>query len=756
MSGVIYPVVGQMVASRYLDFQQDIFSEKFNGLKMNAYMIPVLLAGYLAGPGKIEGAWKSGANQYFLAKDWLGFSDEKKKTSFLMPSLDALDSPGESSASLPSDLYWWTTAKPLYSEEEVESYLADPRQWFEKYPSILENSRLFSVPTGLQVGNRLRLSQAADDVVFLTNKATPKTRNLTGAGTTIVNGNVQSQSVNRVKISVPDDGVALTDQLTFRATTAASTASATTKGISHTTSTTVGASFKAAMGLIPGADLGVNASVEHGTTVNTSTTGTQTSSIDLTQSNAISVTVQPGQSIVAEQTYLQQTTSIPFQAPVQITGDVSAAVNSSKYITGYFGGAVSADKALNAAKNYGYFPSSLIDSKASGSGAVTVLAEGEITNVNVGMFEATDYKAKSSVVFYSSPAVSGGSASRVDARKVLNRADAGHAFDAPVLSREQVATKRKAIADLPVATVNDVERRVGLYYSPHQHVVLGGDLAGGDLADLIYMSSPGQTAYSFGGNDRVYGSVHRDHMYLGGGHDDVKAFAGNDLIVSYAGAHSIDAGDGDDRLALFLGSHDAAMGVHSLSLGQGADQVELHKESGQITSMVVEIEDFSVDDRLDLHGFDSITGEIQAGSLYLKEGDQFFAKITGFTGSLPESVGRDQLIEHALLNAKSYGFEPFADHSTQTVMNQMATGQVLSDFTPVTRYSSLKNSKSSLRGALKVISESLDLNSKSFVREGLMSRKDFDTMSDLVDHLLCKNHGHLSEGSRISELVNWF
>jgi hypothetical protein len=736
-----------MVASHYLDFQGDIFSGKYNGLKMNAYTIPVLGTGYLAGPSEIDGAWRSGADQYFSAQDWLGFSDEKKKKSFLMPSLGELDSPGESSASLPSHLYWWTVPSPLYSEEEVESYLADPSQWTENHPSIFySNSRFFSVPTGLQVGNSLKLSQSADDVVFLTNKATPKTRNLRGSGTTIVNGNVQSQSVNMVKISVPDDGVALTDQLTFRATTAASTASATTKGISHTTSRTVGASFKAAMGLIPGADLGVNASVEHGTTVNTSTTGTQTSSIDLTQSNAISVTVQPGQSIVAEQTYLRQTTSIPFQAPVQITGDVSAAVNPSKHITGYFGGAISAEKALNAAKNYGYFPSSLIDREASGSGAVTVLAEGEITNVNVGMFEATDYKAKSSVVVYSSP---------VHASKVINGSDAGHASDDPVLSREQVAAKRKDFADLPIATVNDVERRVGLYYSPHQVADLGGDLAGGDLADLIYMSSPGQTAYSFGGNDRVYGSVHRDHIYLGDGHDDVKAFAGNDLIVSYGGAHSIDSGDGDDRLALFLGSHDAAMGVHSLRLGQGADQVELNKESGQITSMVVEIEDFSVDDRIDFHGFDSITGEIDAGSLYLKEGDQFFAKITGFTGSLPESVGRDQLIEHALLNAKSYGFKPFAGHSTATVMNQMATDQILAGVNPVTSYSSLKNSKSALSGALKVIAESLDMSSKSLISEGLSSRKDFDTMRDLVDHLLSQDHGGLSQSSKISELVNW-
>ena len=750
MSGVIYPVVGQMVASRYLDFQSDIFGGKYNGLKMNTYKIPDGSFAIVDGPGEIVGAWKhgDGDNQYFSAKDWLSFSDEKKKDSFLMPSLDKLDSPGEGSASLPSNLYWWNVPTFLYSEEEVESYLADPSQWNKKHPSIFYfNSRFFSVPTGLQVGNSLKLIQAADDVVFLTNKATPKTRNLQGSGATIVNGNVQSQSVNMVKISVPDDGVALTDQLTFRATTAASTASATTKGVSHTTSRTVGASFKAAMGLIPGADLGVNASVEHGTTVNTSTTGTQTSSIDLTQSNAISVTVQPGQSIVAEQTYLQQTTSIPFQAPVQISGDVSAAVNSSKFITGYFGGDVSAEKALNVAKNYGYFPSSLIDNKAGDSGAVTVLAEGEITNVNVGMFEATDHKAKSSVVVYSSP---------VHASKAMIRSDAGHAFEAPVLSREQIATKRKDIADLPVATINDVERRVGLYYSPDQNVNLGGDLAGGDLADLIYMNNPGQTAYSFGGNDRVYGSVHHDHMYLGDGHDEVKGFAGNDLIVSYAGAHSIDAGDGDDRLALFLGLHDAAMGVHSLSLGQGADQVELSKEGGQITSMVVEIEDFSVVDRINFHGFDSITGEIDAGSLYLKEGDQFFAKITGFTGSLPESVGRDQLIEHALLNAKSYGFEPFADHSTATVMSQMATSQILADNNPVTNYSNLKKSKSSLRGALKVISESLDLSSKSFVREGLSSRKDFDAMSDLVDHLLCQDRGNFSEGSKISELVNWF
>jgi len=768
-TGIVYPIVSQMLASEYMNLMDQVFGGNGSPLEIESSEFIGLVAVPFSGPvvGMVAFQSNAGPNPVILGEDWINDPIDVQKSSLWMPSFE-----GEALLS-PPGLLWWSVPSGG-SQSNVEAYLKSPATHFPPAVYALglygQAYDQYTADIAPFVVSELVLSQNAEDVLFVTSAAASQNLTQTGKGQTIENGVVQSSAINKVTIFVPKDGVPLTDTLSFTADATASTSSSTTSGVSNTSSISVGASLQ--LGIKDVASLGVNASLQQSTTVNTSTTTSSTQSVSLTQSNSITITVKPGQSILAEQTYLQQTTSIPFEAPVELTGNVVAEIDANPNSSSGSRGALSSmgsddispASALNlASTTYGYFPASIIQSSGtdSSAGTATVLTEGEVTNVNVGEFLATDEKtaapssdatAISTVKVYSTPSTSFSPASALQRAKPVS---AAAVLSTALLTPEQVLAKKVSSAALPTVEIDGVESSVGLYYTPDSD--WGDHLAGGDLDDLIYMTRDGQIAYTHAGNDRVIGSESGDRIYLGDGNDQVEASEGKDEIVSRSGAHLIDGGQGDDRIELFLGRHQDDLGVHTLITGAGQDQVHLHKEDREFTSVVAWFKDFSAEDRLKLHGFDDVTGEIIAGSLYLKENDRFFSKFQGYAGGVSLSNGRSDVIEHALLNARAYGEDVLNQASLQGVVNHMATHTLLKGMDPLSDYSELRESKSDVYETLVVIADLFDIDSmQSFLRRGVSLRDDFSTITDLVDHLLTKDPRLAGDGATVSDLVGWW
>ena len=123
-------------------------------------------------------------------------------------------------------------------------------------------------------------------------------------------------------------------------------------------------------------------------------------------------------------------------------------------------------------------------------------------------------------------------------------------------------------------------------------------LAGADTFDL---STDGDRAYGYNGNDTMNGNDGDDVLYGGNGNDSLAGGIGNDVLRGDAGNDFVEGGDGDDILT-------GGTGVDTMEGGVGADQFVFDdKQSGKGTK-ADHITDFEVGvDTIDLHLIDANT-----------------------------------------------------------------------------------------------------------------------------------------------------
>ena len=595
------------------------------------------------------------------------------------------------------------------------------------------NLDTFRVLFGARVKNDYALD--LENLSILTPAASIKNSTLVGQGSVYENGSIQDNTaINQVVIDIPKDGVAITDTLEFVTTATTSTSTTTTNGISDTSSQNIGLKLSDALKVIPGVNLELDMSTSKSASVDISSTKAQIDSKSVTQSNSITVTVQPGQSILAEQKYTQQEITIPFSLPAKITGNSTVDIDlwnnrsdfkpSFSYSQNYSGSDV-----LEFADYYGYIPILFSDLPAG-----TVLAKGEITNVGVGLFTATDSAYKQKVSIYSSP-----TDNESQAFKKYSVDSPGKFSESKFLTREETYRRRISYDQLPSVLVNAELKKVGLYYSDEDYKSTNSStyhLGGSDLDDIIYMALKGQSAYSFGGDDRIYGSVHDDNIYLDGGLDFAQGGEGNDTITSYSGVHSIDSGFGADTINIYLDDQEGNLGAHLINLGNGNDVLSFFKNDREINSIAAVVNDFSSEDLIYLHDFDDLSGEVIAGSFYLKENNQFVFKFANYCGSLDPASTRGDLIEYALLNAGSINFNPSFSGSAQDVFNNMVADELLRNLDPLTQYSDLLKNEDMLVQALDSIAIGLDLDNKNFLSVGLDAASQFSSISTLTSHVI--------------------
>ena len=665
--------------------------------------------------------------------DFLATSEGQKSNSVIMNALNenTLD-------------YLWGVPEGWTQSEVIN-------RMFYSHTNNLKNFQVAFYP---KIENNYALNLA--DLSILTDASSIRNKTLVGDGSVYVNGMLQSgTAINQVLIAPKKDGVAITDTLTFSTTATASTSTSTTRGVSSASSQSIGLKLSDALQSLPGANLELDMSTSKSASVNISSTKAQINSKSYTQSNSITVKVEPGQSILAEQTYTQQEITIPFSLPATITGSSTVDINlwskglspllysppAFKYSNSYSGRDV-----LKFADYDGYIPV-LASNLATGS----VLAEGEITNVNVGLFEATDSRYKKNISVYSSPSIV-----NTQALNRLSLDDSGESTESKVLTREDTLSRRIAHNQLPTVLINGKQETVGVYYSAEDSQstsVSPYHLGGSDLDDIINMTLKGQSAYSYGGDDRIYGSRFNDKIYLDGGLDLAQGGEGDDTITSYSGAHLIDSGSGSDTINIHLDKQEDSLGAHEINLGHGNDILSIFKNNRELDSIIAVVNDFSSADSIHLNGFDNLTGEVIAGSLYFKENDQFISKLANYSGSFDPASTRGELIEYSLLNAGSINFDPSFSGTCQDVVNKMATAQILHQLDPLTEYSDLLVNKNTLNQSLNAIAIALDLDSKKFLSAGLDSADQFNSISTLTSHVIQSVIGNKDTG--IMDYIAW-
>ncbi len=587
------------------------------------------------------------------------------------------------------------------------------------------------------------LTQDANDFSLLAPALLIQNKHVVGNGKVTENG-VDVSNIDQVVIAPSKGGVAIQDTLTFTTTATASTSVSTTRGISQTSSQKIGITLSDAIKSLPGVNLGMDLSTANSATVNTSSTEAQTVSKSISQSNSITLKVEPGMSVLAEQKYLTQEIAIPFLLPATINGEATANINI--YDQPRRSWDYTSSLALNTAASFGLIPPSPLGAYGS-----SFNSSGEVKNVEVGYFEATDSPYKQKISVYSSPSIV-----NPQALKKLSMENSGESTGSKVLTREDTFSKRVAHDQLPTVLINGKQETVGLYYSAEDDQPTSTSsyhLGGSYLDDIINMTLKGQSAYSYGGNDRVYGSRFNDKIYLDGGLDQAQGGEGDDTITSYSGAHLIDSGSGSDTINIHLDKQEDNLGAHEINLGHGNDVLSVFKNNREINSIIAVVNDFSSADSIHLNGFDDLTGEVIAGSLYLKESDQFILKLASYSGSFDSSGTREELIEYSLLNAGLIDFDPGFSGSCQDVVDKMATAQVLHHLDSLTEYSDLIKNQNMLNQSLDAIAIALDFDSKKFLSAGLDSAGQFSSISALTSHVIQSVIGNDDVG--ISDYIEW-
>ena len=348
----------------------------------------------------------------------------------------------------------------------------------------------------------------------------------------------------------------ITQTVTFEASETAESNASTTQGYSNTNEISVGAEVSAEFA---GIGASVNTSITNSTTIDSSSTSGTSNSQTISSSLSNTYTVEPGYKIQVSMMYTNQEITMPYTAPVSISGTIVQQDKWGNTLTN------TAGTAINWSNYYGLTPNGVESNANAGS----LLATGVITNLNALNFTTT----QTTLV---KPATNSARRLGLNPQK-----------DAPL--SEQF---------LPECTKDGEVVEVGALYDSKLNKAV---LKGSDYGDLFYMRGKHQVAYTHGGNDFVSGSKHSDRIFVGSFETDIssesdviEAHGGDDKIKVISGAHIINAGNGDDDVYLTLSADNASR----ITLGAGKDVLTIDLMESTDEGSVFIVTDFSAKDKV--------------------------------------------------------------------------------------------------------------------------------------------------------------
>ena len=470
----------------------------------------------------------------------------------------------------------------------------------------------------------LTITQEVGDVTYGEPVTTVSTQEATNSS-----GQAVTQTIDNTQGSTP-----ITQTLTLTYESTVSSDASNTNGYSDTTTLEIGASVSAEF---EGIGASVDTSVTNSTTVDSSTTSGTSNSNTSSTSSSTTVTVDPGYSIQIVVNYQSQNITMPYTAPVTVSG-------SSAFTDGY-GNSISynAGDAIQSAINYGVPNSGYAQgTNTTGNSQLGyLLATGNIYNLNSTDFTITQYTLISPTSSSAKLSMSRGASIKAAQSDSLN----AKTIKQNMSSFEELNSRGAKII------VDGESKKTGLYYSSDADVASGSISLGSRLGDRIYLAGKNQTAYTFGGSDIVRGTKFADNVYAKGDGDigdNIWTGGGNDYIVSIKGGDRIDAGSGDDKVYTTLD----LSGIDDVTLGEGKDHLVANITQNNQPQIGLIVRDLSMEDKLTLRGADDLNVVQFGTNVNLVQNGVAIAVLEDYASQFDRLTGMN-LVELSLNNFKS-------------------------------------------------------------------------------------------------------
>lgn len=396
---------------------------------------------------------------------------------------------------------------------------------------------------------------------------------------------------------------ALTETVTLTRTVSNSSESATTNGYSQGESLTIGTKLTASFeedDLVTkeGASFEFDTSLTNSTEVNTSTTTQTSNSKTLTNSHQSTTTVQPGDEVTLFLSWQFQKVNVPFTSPI-------TAIGNSTYWDKYnnkipYGVGTAMDKAVI----YGVPNANAV--KVINDNEAYFEASGMIYNENNYTFTIEKTAAKKIDTLVQNE-IEGKLNYKLDVSYKEGDSDS-------TLNIESYSER-----DTVSIHTDGIQEDIGLEYRSSENTDSNGVLRGTEKTDWIELGGSNQVAYSFGGDDFVFGTHHADKVYAKGdntGGDKIFTYGGDDYIEAIYGSDWIDAGDGDDEI--IVGAEGNL--VDDITLGKGADKLEITLESGLDKDAFI-VRDASLEDSIEIKGGKDLNIKSIGDTVELYQGD---------------------------------------------------------------------------------------------------------------------------------------
>lgn len=396
---------------------------------------------------------------------------------------------------------------------------------------------------------------------------------------------------------------ALTETVTLTRTVANSSESTTTNGYSQGKSLSIGVKLTDSIeadDLVTkeGASFELDTSLTNSTEINTSTTTQTSNSKTLTNSHQSTITVQPGDEVTIFISWKSQKVNVPFTSPITASGHSTYWDNYNNKIP--YGVGTAMDKAVI----YGVPNANAVNIRDENE--AYFLASGMILNENNYTFtiEKTAAKKIDRFVQYE---IEGKLNYKLDVS--YKEGDSDSALNIESYSERDTASIH----------TDGIQEDIGLEYRSSENTDSNGVLRGTEKTDWIELGGSNQVAYSFGGDDFVFGTHHADKVYAKGdktGGDKIFTYGGDDYIEAIYGSDWIDAGDGDDEIIV------RAEGnlVDDITLGKGADKLEITLESGLDKDAFI-VRDASLEDSIEIKGGKDLNIKSIGDTVELYQGD---------------------------------------------------------------------------------------------------------------------------------------
>jgi len=588
---------------------------------------------------------------------------------------------------------WWRRDEPIYGLERInlgnESF--DIGQW-NRMEKPEKGIRSLSVYNRGGYGFKIdgyTVTQRPEDIIL----GEPVVVNSTNVASGTNNSRLETVIDNT------DGSVPITQTVNQSASKTIQFSASTTNGLTETTTLTIGGKLTA--GIKDKAGVEINASFAKAAAINTSSTQGTSNSETESYSFTNSYTVPPGYKIIIRTRYTQQDVTVPFTAPVRISGD--RVVMRDKW--GNTTGGNTAGRTLKISRDYTDYrsepvfisPTGYWDDSSIPYGIVNT--NGVITSQKVLNFETVQLTVRRP--------------------ETLSELDgSGIDMATPLNDSEIVEIVQESGATSTGVAFEGNLTQSGLLFRGSNH------------DDYIKMEGANQIAYAHGGDDVIVGSIFGDTVYVGcpelGGNSNVSTGGGDDAIYVSGGSHVIDAGDGNDIVRITLKS----AGANDVTLGRGNDIVEIDVTGAEDAGADFIIQDLSNDDIISFTnvGGSRLGAEIAGTSVNIYKDGNFIGLLKDYAQQF-DAITQGEIIELGLINlGQIKGNYDSIDNLKNDLIKKKALGNEF-----VHSYSELIDDKKRLKRVLtsveKRVFESTDSN---FTRSALSSREGYDSLTSLV------------------------